>query len=54
MNLCSCCMFCSTTLTDPDLVNLMHENDFLVWGGDIRDRDAWSGTYLYLFVALSY
>lgn len=22
----------------------MHDNDFLVWGGDVRDRDAWSGT----------
>lgn len=22
----------------------MHDNDFLVWGGDIRDRDAWSAS----------
>lgn len=36
---------CRTTLTDPDFVRLMHENNFLVWGGDIRDRDAWSGTF---------
>ncbi|GJE94004.1 hypothetical protein PsYK624_101720 [Phanerochaete sordida] len=34
--------FKRTTLTDPELVRLMHDNDFLVWGGDIRDRDAWS------------
>ncbi len=24
----------------------MKDNDFLVWGGDIRDRDAWSGALL--------
>lgn len=34
--------FKRTTLTDPELVRLMHDNGFLVWGGDIRDRDAWS------------
>lgn len=34
--------FKKTTLTDPEFVRLMHENDFVVWGGDIRDRDAWS------------
>ncbi|EKM53069.1 uncharacterized protein PHACADRAFT_259225 [Phanerochaete carnosa HHB-10118-sp] len=34
--------FKRTTLTDPEFVRLMHDNDFLVWGGDIRDRDAWS------------
>lgn len=37
-----------TTLTDPEFVRLMHENDFLVWGGDIRDRDAWSGKLICL------
>ena len=31
------------TLADPDFVKLIQENDILVWGGDIRDRDAWSG-----------
>lgn len=39
------CVF-RTTLTDPEFVRLMHENDFVVWGGDIRDRDAWSGKYM--------
>lgn len=34
-----------STLTDPELVHLMHENNFLVWGGEIRDQDAWGGTY---------
>ncbi|KAI0084959.1 hypothetical protein BDY19DRAFT_968236 [Irpex rosettiformis] len=34
--------FKRSTLTDPEFVGLMKENDFLVWGGDIRDRDAWS------------
>ena len=37
--------FHSTTLTDPELVRLMHDNSFIVWGGDIRDRDAWSGKH---------
>ncbi|THH26650.1 hypothetical protein EUX98_g7538 [Antrodiella citrinella] len=34
--------FKRSTLVDPTFVQLMHDNDFLVWGGDIRDRDAWS------------
>ncbi|KAK7689553.1 hypothetical protein QCA50_007345 [Cerrena zonata] len=33
-----------STLTDPTFVRLMHANNFLVWGGDIRDRDAWSAS----------
>lgn len=37
---------CRSTLTDPELVRLIQENDILVWGGDIRDRDAWSGKFL--------
>ncbi|KAI0338357.1 hypothetical protein BDW22DRAFT_1348495 [Trametopsis cervina] len=36
--------FRRSTLTDPDLVRLMKDNNFLVWGGDIRDRDAWSAS----------
>ncbi|KAI0073854.1 hypothetical protein K474DRAFT_1666141 [Panus rudis PR-1116 ss-1] len=36
--------FKRSTLTDPTFVRLMHENNFLVWGGDIRDRDAWSAS----------
>ncbi|TCD63156.1 hypothetical protein EIP91_005884 [Steccherinum ochraceum] len=34
--------FKRSTLADSLLVRLMHDNDFLVWGGDVRDRDAWS------------
>ncbi|CAL1710661.1 unnamed protein product [Somion occarium] len=33
-----------STLTDPTFVRLMQDNNFLVWGGDIRDRDAWSAS----------
>ncbi|THH01011.1 hypothetical protein EW026_g1611 [Hermanssonia centrifuga] len=33
--------FKRSTLTDPDFVRLLQENDILIWGGDIRDRDAW-------------
>lgn len=29
----------------------MHENNFLVWGGDIRDRDAWSGESVFLLTS---
>ncbi|KAH9942679.1 hypothetical protein B0H21DRAFT_520653 [Amylocystis lapponica] len=31
-----------STLTDPALVRLIQDNDILVWGGDIRDREGWS------------
>ena len=31
------------TLTDPTLVELLHKHEFVVWGGDVRERDAWSG-----------
>ncbi|KAG5645968.1 hypothetical protein DXG03_004760 [Asterophora parasitica] len=34
--------FKRTTLTDPTFVNLLHENNVVVWGGDVRDREAWS------------
>ncbi|KAJ7078398.1 hypothetical protein C8R43DRAFT_1083342 [Mycena crocata] len=34
--------FKRTTLTDPTLVRLLHTNDILVWGGDVRDREAYS------------
>ncbi|KAH8079062.1 hypothetical protein BXZ70DRAFT_651227 [Cristinia sonorae] len=34
--------FKRSTLTDQTFVRLMHDNGFLVWGGDVRDRDAWS------------
>ncbi|TFK24079.1 hypothetical protein FA15DRAFT_756742 [Coprinopsis marcescibilis] len=34
--------FKRTTLTDPAFVKSLHENNVLVWGGDVRDREAWS------------
>ncbi|KAJ7432072.1 hypothetical protein B0H11DRAFT_2179967 [Mycena galericulata] len=34
--------FKRTTLTDPTLVRLLHANNILVWGGDVRDREAHS------------
>ncbi|KAI0666425.1 hypothetical protein C8Q78DRAFT_1083037 [Trametes maxima] len=36
--------FKRSTLTDPSLVRLIQENDILVWGSDIRDREAWSAS----------
>jgi FAS-associated factor 2 len=34
-----------TTLTDPGLVKLLYDNDVIVWGGDVRDQEAWSGEH---------
>ncbi|GLB41111.1 putative UBA-like domain containing protein [Lyophyllum shimeji] len=34
--------FKRTTLTDPNFVKLLHENNMVVWGGDVRDQEAWS------------
>ncbi|KAA1477847.1 hypothetical protein DENSPDRAFT_845055 [Dentipellis sp. KUC8613] len=30
------------TLTDTHFVEVLHANDFVVWGGDVRDREPWS------------
>lgn len=35
---------CRSTLTDPALVKLLYDNNVAVWGGDVRDTEAWSGT----------
>lgn len=32
-----------STLTDSTLLKVIQEEDIMVWGGDIRDREAWSG-----------
>lgn len=32
--------FKRSTLTDPELIQILSENDFLVWGGDVRDLEA--------------
>ncbi|KAF8876651.1 hypothetical protein BD779DRAFT_1475549 [Infundibulicybe gibba] len=34
--------FKRSTLTDPAFVKLLVDNDMLVWGGDVRERGAWS------------
>jgi hypothetical protein len=36
-----------TTLTDPQFVISCKSNDFITWGGDIRDKEAWSSELLY-------
>ncbi|CCM01252.1 uncharacterized protein FIBRA_03301 [Fibroporia radiculosa] len=36
--------FKRSTLTDPTLLKLVQENDIIVWGGDIRDKDPWSAS----------
>jgi hypothetical protein len=36
---------CRSTLTDPTFVKLLYDNNIIVWGGDVRDQDAWSGSY---------
>ncbi|CAK5262209.1 unnamed protein product [Mycena citricolor] len=33
-----------STLTDPALVQLMHEHNLLVWGGDVRDTDPYAAS----------
>lgn len=32
--------FKRSVLTDPDLVRVLTDNDFIVWGGDVRDNEA--------------
>ena len=34
---------CSSTLTDNAFVKSLYDNGIVVWGGDVRDQDAWSG-----------
>jgi len=36
-----------TTLTDPQFVNFLQNNDFITWGGDIRDKEAWSSEFYF-------
>ncbi|RXW15804.1 hypothetical protein EST38_g10054 [Candolleomyces aberdarensis] len=31
-----------STLTDLNFVRTLHNNDIVVWGGDVRDKEAWS------------
>jgi FAS-associated factor 2 len=32
-----------TTLTNAAFVKFLYDNDILVWGGDVRDQEAWAG-----------
>ena len=32
-------------MTDPTLIELFHKHNFVVWGGDVREREAWSGAF---------
>jgi hypothetical protein len=32
------------TLTNTDFVKALYNNSILVWGGDVRDLEAWNGT----------
>lgn len=32
-----------STLTNPEFVDILSDNDIIVWGGDVRDQEAWSG-----------
>ncbi|KAF8954716.1 hypothetical protein BDZ97DRAFT_1927810 [Flammula alnicola] len=36
--------FKRSTLTDPAFVKTLYENDIIVWGGDVRDQEAWSAS----------
>ncbi|KAF8625700.1 hypothetical protein AX15_005268 [Amanita polypyramis BW_CC] len=36
--------FKRSTLTDPTLVKLLYDSNIAVWGGDVRDREAWSAS----------
>ena len=35
--------FARSTLTDSAFVKTLCDNDIIVWGGDVRDQEAWSG-----------
>ena len=35
--------FCRTTLVDPGFNKILRTNDFMVWGGDVRDYEAYQG-----------
>ncbi|CAA7270771.1 unnamed protein product [Cyclocybe aegerita] len=34
--------FKRSTLTDPAFVKILYDNDVVVWGGDVQDREAWT------------
>ena len=38
-----------STLTDLSFVRALHNNDIVVWGGDVRDKEAWGGKPTALF-----
>lgn len=34
-----------STLTDSAFVKTLSDSDIIVWGGDVRDQEAWSGKH---------
>jgi FAS-associated factor 2 len=44
---------CSSTLTDAAFVKSLYDNGIVVWGGDVRDQDAWSGKDILCYAFLS-
>ncbi|KAF8154634.1 hypothetical protein B0H34DRAFT_676376 [Crassisporium funariophilum] len=36
--------FKRSTLTDSAFVKILYDNDIIVWGGDVRDQEAWSAS----------
>lgn len=40
-------------LTNPEFVKTLTENQIIVWGGDVRERDGYQGIYCLLSVALT-
>ena len=43
-----------STLTDPAFVKILCDNDIIVWGGDVRDQEAWSGKVVSYCVIIVY
>ena len=41
------------TLTDPTFVKLLNDSNIVVWGGDVRDREAWSGMSFCIMMVIS-
>lgn len=37
--------FTRLTLTDSAFVKSLSDNDIIVWGGDVRDQEAWGGKF---------
>ena len=42
-------LFRTRVLTDPELVRTLRSPEFVVWGGDVRNREAFQGRSLYAY-----